>query len=484
MLQVIDTATPQRNLDFTIPFGAGFRDCYVKMGGDNVDTYVAPYYVAEVDRAIAAGFAHVGHYWVPDANPNDPDTIDTPTQQADWMVDRMHRWDPTTGFVVLDNENLDGAIRFGDSQAAEFIERVKARLGIPGAQILFYTNLSDARANEWPRVLATGANFLIAAPSYPPGELPVISTIPADRIVGHQYGTRSFGGVVTDVNVFWDHAFDYGGIMSLENKAREFAAKYPTPASSPSTSTDTTYDQNCGIAMYQFAAFLGWRTGPDENVVYSAYAVAMNSGRLNTDAQAAPVGAWHFWDIGGPGNGHVAQEMDGNNLVFMGSAKVWEDLGVDIGFSSVSEYSRLTPLAKYLGWATNYAGGTISTTTTAGLGQTPVTNRKDPDMPIRVTGTNRGIGLIAGGEFATLKNSEEVAVAGLVAAKDIKISDRQWDVMKSIFNRDQAGAPVREDRTDEILAAIAAVDAGTGSSLSAAEYANAVVDELNRRTAS
>ena len=208
MIPVIDTGTSQRDLDFALAYSQGFRACYVKMGGDNVDTYVAPWYTSQVDRARAAGFI-VGHYWVPDANPADADLIDTPTQQADYMIDRLHDWRPGD-FIVLDNEALDGAWLFTDAQAAEFIGRVKARKGIPGRQVKTYLGLNDARTREWPALLATGTQFIIAAYSYPPMELPDIPTIPRDRIDGHQYGGRLIGAVVTDTNLFVDDAFNYG----------------------------------------------------------------------------------------------------------------------------------------------------------------------------------------------------------------------------------------------------------------------------------
>jgi hypothetical protein len=219
MRNVIDTASPQRNLNLALPLADGFRDVYVKMGGDNVDpTYQAPYYEQQVNAAWALGYEHVGHYWVPNSDPSDADTIDTPTQQSEFMLSNLHGWDRLRSFIVLDNENLDGAIRFDDAGAAEFISHQKMALDIPGRQTVFYTNLSDARAHPWPQLLATGCMFIIAAPSYAPGQYPIIPTIPADRIIGHQYGTRTWGGVVTDVNVFRDDAFEFGGpTMSYVN---------------------------------------------------------------------------------------------------------------------------------------------------------------------------------------------------------------------------------------------------------------------------
>jgi hypothetical protein len=165
-------------------------------------------------------------------------------------------------------------------------------------------------------------------------------------------------------------------MTGLEAQARAFAARYPTPAASPSPSTDETYDQNCGIAMYQFGSWLGWRTPPVGDIS-SAYRVAMASGPLDRDPTTARPGDWHFWDIAGPSNGHVAMQMDDNSLVFMGSAGVWEDIGVDIGFSSVAAYAAYRPWAVYLGHADNYAGGTIDaarfrSSTTAGDDRTTI----------------------------------------------------------------------------------------------------------------
>lgn len=172
--------------------------------------------------------------------------------------------------------------------------------------------------------------------------------------------------------------------MTLQDQARAFARRYPTPASHPNGG-DGSWDQDCGRFCFRFADWLGWRTWPRGDVS-SAYRVAMASGPLNGDPAAAgrhmrQTGrmVWHFWDIAGPDNGHVAAGVDENTLVAMGSAGVWEDLGADIGFSSVAAYGEYRPHARYLGWADNYAGGTVDvsrffpTSAPAGMGSTPVT---------------------------------------------------------------------------------------------------------------
>lgn len=211
MLNVIDTATPQRNLNWGTAFAEGWTRVYVKMGGWNVSPiYVAPYYVQQIDSAWAVGMKHIGHYWVPNGRQD-------PVYQANWMCDRLHRWDPARCFIVLDNETLDDGLKFTDAQAAAFIQRVTERLGIRGSQVLTYSGLNDARTTQWPQTLATGTNFIIAAYSYPPMQLPAIPTVPVNRIVGHQYGGKAIGGVITDTNLFTDNAFDFGGSVAAYN---------------------------------------------------------------------------------------------------------------------------------------------------------------------------------------------------------------------------------------------------------------------------
>lgn len=365
MLNVIDTATSQATLDFGVAYSEGFFDCYVKMGGDNVDTYVAPWYTRQVDRARAARFVHVGHYWVPDANPADADLIDTPTQQADYMVDRLHDWRRATDFIVLDNEALDGAWMFTDGGAAEFIERVKLRLNIPGRQVVMYGGWYDLAAHAWPAVLATGAVFIVAdyRASSPPMGFPDIPTVPRARIIGHQYGGRDIGGVITDVNVFVDDAFQYGG--NMEDQMRQYVAANQRPYDAP------TWDQMCGSLIFRFNSWRGWVSPPSRDIS-SAYRAGMNSGWLNTDLTRAPVGAFHFFDIAGAANGHVMQDARGGGLVCLSSGyALSESLGYAIGFQSVPGYIAAKG-ARYMGWATNYGGGTISVSGTAGDGYAPI----------------------------------------------------------------------------------------------------------------
>lgn len=158
----------------------------------------------------------------------------------------------------------------------------------------------------------------------------------------------------------------------IEYEARVFAATYPTPASHPNGG-DGSWDQDCGRVMFRFGEWLGWVTPPRGDLT-SAWRVALQSGPLNTDPAAAPVGAYHYFDIGGPENGHVMQQMDNNTLTFQGSAGVWEDVGVDIGFGSVAAYLEYRPTAVYLGWSRDYAGGVpIIPAAPAAVDQSPIT---------------------------------------------------------------------------------------------------------------
>lgn len=207
----IDVATPQRNLDFGLAFRAGYRVCYVKLGGDNIPRYVAPYYAAEVDKARAVGF-RVGHYWV-------PNLAKDAAGAADYFCSNLRGWNKASDFVVLDNESLDGARLYGDDGAAAFVTRVKERLGIGGRQVKVYLGLADARSYSWAKTLATGCDFIISAYSYAPFMYSLLGKIPADRNGGHQYSSSgNIGGVEIDLNSFRDWAFDYGTVVAGDGK--------------------------------------------------------------------------------------------------------------------------------------------------------------------------------------------------------------------------------------------------------------------------
>lgn len=183
-------------------------------------------------------------------------------------------------------------------------------------------------------------------------------------------------------------------MADLTAKAREFGRKYPTPKASPSSSTDLTWDQNCGIAMFQFGSFLGWLSMPGGDIS-SARRAASTSHIESKDYRTAPLGAYHWFDIGGWANGHVMQQVDRGTLVFGGTRAVWETVGVALGFMDVPTYLRERPAATYLGWSRDYSGGRPDLSSVAdSAAPTPLPtppappaspiNAKDPHMSVLV----------------------------------------------------------------------------------------------------
>jgi hypothetical protein len=146
-------------------------------------------------------------------------------------------------------------------------------------------------------------------------------------------------------------------MSTLEQMVREFARKYPTPRSHPNGG-DLDWDQDCGAAMSRLCKMFGVEPTGD---VRSAKIVWDRTKTAGTDPHQAPVGAFHFWDIGGQLNGHVGVDVfGGGGTVFMGNASVQDIEGaVNLGFNSVDGYNRYRPSAKYLGWTTTYANGNL-----------------------------------------------------------------------------------------------------------------------------
>jgi len=215
VIPVIDVATSQRNLDFGLAFRSGFRACYVKLGGDNVGRYVAPNYVAQVDKARAAGF-RVGHYWVPGAT--------DPVAAADYAVDHLRGW--TGGdFFVLDNETLDSGRLYEPADAARFLARVRDRLGTTP---FIYVGASELRARNWAPVEALGTKLIVASYGANNGSYPGAPNL-GGRFggvwAGHQYtSVGTIGGVTIDLNQFQDWAFD--GISGASFSTEEIDMGY------------------------------------------------------------------------------------------------------------------------------------------------------------------------------------------------------------------------------------------------------------------
>jgi hypothetical protein len=441
MRKVIDTARYQIGLDFGEVYRLGYRDGYVKMGGDNDDpTYITYSYAPQVDGMRRAGFEHVGHYWIPNADPSDADPIDTPEQQAAFFVDGLHDWRPDRDFVVWDNENLDGARRWDDHGVASAILETLRRNGTRGRQQFVYTNLSDARAHPWPETLATGAMFIIAAPSYPPGELPHIPTIPAERIVGHQHGTRNFGGIITDVNVFTDNAFDYGGpiVIGAYNPFRNVRI------------TGTWEDHGSYSAG-----------GTDLPLAYGTTIPAPAAGILRNSGGS---GEWQCGWVGSAGRRSILSldvplprlverklyppEGEGPlvAIVFQHQSEFqdagWYPMTHPVGWSGASAYGQNYGGQVHLHWhGLNEHGqrlrleSFLPASGTAGGGTTPIENESEDDMPTLVVSPG-GQNLIVGDELFALTAADVAAIKG---APTLNVSqDTHWQIIDRYSKRGKA----------------------------------------------
>lgn len=369
----IDIASPQRDIDLGRAKADGVEFVIVKMGGLNVTPqYVAPYYRSQVDRVVAAGLPK-GHYYLIGKG-------QTPEQQAEFFVANLYRFDPERDVLALDNEALDSnGTRWSDSEATRFARRVLTLTHIPVSRFWHYAGATDYRAHSWPELSALGVRFWWAAyGNYPTGHTPdhepsLQGSIPRWDV--HQYSSRvAVAGYALDGNHSPHSVSALFGGGTMEDQMRQYIAANRAPYDRP------TWDQMCGSLMHRFNSWRGWNTRPREGDIDSAYEVATKSGWLNTDFTRAPVGAWHFFDIAGPSNGHVMQDARGGGLVNLSTGyALSESLGSAIGFQSVPGYVAAKG-ARYMGWSTNYAGGTISTSGLAGLDTTPIPEEEE-DMP-------------------------------------------------------------------------------------------------------
>jgi hypothetical protein len=96
---------------------------------------------------------------------------------------------------------------------------------------------------------------------------------------------------------------------------------------------------------------------PESSARPTAIAAYHDSSIISMDYNAAPAGAFHWWNIGS--DGHVAMALDDAGWALMASAHLQESWGEAIGISSVSFYNSKTG-AGYLGWSYDYAGAEIA----------------------------------------------------------------------------------------------------------------------------
>lgn len=130
----------------------------------------------------------------------------------------------------------------------------------------------------------------------------------------------------------------------IYDRARAYAAQYP---------------ERDGATWSGWCASLMWRFGdmPEASARPSAILAYAESNILGMDPRNAPIGAFHWWDIGQ--YGHVAVDLlGGGTTVFMASNYVLEDWGDAIGVTSISRYTNATG-ATYLGWSMDYVGSEI-----------------------------------------------------------------------------------------------------------------------------
>jgi murein DD-endopeptidase MepM/ murein hydrolase activator NlpD len=186
----IDIASPQAGIDLVRAKSEGVQFVIVKMGGLNVTPqYVAPYYKAQIDKAIAAGLPK-GHYYL-------IGKVQTPEEQAEFFVKNLHGFDPLRDVLALDNEALDSnGTRWGDADAARFIRKVLELTDLPPHRFWHYAGASDYRATgAWPELVSLGIRFWWASyGKYPTKQTPdhepsLQGSIP--RYDVHQFTSKS-----------------------------------------------------------------------------------------------------------------------------------------------------------------------------------------------------------------------------------------------------------------------------------------------------
>jgi hypothetical protein len=132
-----------------------------------------------------------------------------------------------------------------------------------------------------------------------------------------------------------------GCTLDVYNRAVAFVASHPNHSG-----PGDNWDGWCGALMVQFGNF-----GAPAPSAIDAY---HHSNIVSTDPTAAPIGAFHYWDIGA--DGHVGVDLMGQGaVVLMASAHLAESWNPYIGVNSVGAYGEATG-ARYLGWSMDYNG--------------------------------------------------------------------------------------------------------------------------------
>lgn len=129
--------------------------------------------------------------------------------------------------------------------------------------------------------------------------------------------------------------------LDVYDEARDYASQYPLR-------DGDSWSGWCASLMWRFAQM------PESSARPSAILAYEDSMIESLDPRLAPIGAFHWWDIGV--YGHVAIDLlGGGTTVFMASNYVLEDWGDAIGVTSIPRYTNSSG-ATYLGWSMDYAG--------------------------------------------------------------------------------------------------------------------------------
>lgn len=196
MILGVDLSSNNPNFNFALAQTQGVRTAYIKLGGDNIPEYYSPSYAPRVDAAHGLGWP-VGSYWI--TGGHNPDG-------AAAFFDAHLRNFGAPDYVVLDNETLDSGNTYTDAEAAEWVRVVHGFIGGDPSRILHYGSKSFMASHAWPLLLTTGCSFIIADYNGTPLVNHVPATIPASRVVGHQYADNgNFGGASVDANAFTDN---------------------------------------------------------------------------------------------------------------------------------------------------------------------------------------------------------------------------------------------------------------------------------------
>jgi hypothetical protein len=440
----IDIATYQETLDVSDAVAAGTEFAGAKAVASYLPQLtVAEAYHSNIDDIIEAGLDHAKfHYTVPNSQ-------NTPEATADFQWAIKYRYQPTDAFL-LDNEPLDTyKVYWRDDDAARYFERLHT-LGARYDQMWFYCPAALTRTSgPWPKMLALRAKGLkVMWVSYgdmdsllEPGEEPFVGDTGFTDPELHQFTSAwtvpGWAGKVDRIHSRLTVGELFRG-GTMEDQMRQYIAANKKPSDA------ATWDQMCGSLMFRFNSWRGWKTQPSRDIS-SAYRAGMNSGPLNTDLTRAPVGAFHFFDIAGAANGHVMQDARGGGLVCLSSGySLSESLGNAIGFQSVPGYVAAKG-ARYMGWATNYAGGTINVSGLAGGGTRPieepieeeemkqayviVKREGDPARPwFSVVGAGSGVAPIT--SAAALRGVKKIVAAFRVDSDtpvEVGLSGEEWD---------------------------------------------------------